>query len=74
MPASPAGALSRRVALLSTWNEWGEGACIMPAAGWGFGYVNAVRQVFGQEPFPPNVTPMPAQQARLDALYPKGDW
>ncbi len=40
----------------------------------GFGYVNAVREVFGQGPFPPNVAPTPSQNARLDTLFPHGDW
>jgi hypothetical protein len=74
MPEAPADALSGRVIMLDNWNEWGEGHFMMPAALLGFGYVNAVREVFGQAPFPPNVTPTPAQQARLDTLYPKGDW
>ncbi|MBM4144079.1 MAG: hypothetical protein FJ225_10885 [Lentisphaerae bacterium] len=38
------------------------------------GWFNAVREVFGQEPFPPNVVPTPEQKARLDTLFPHGDW
>jgi len=73
MPAGASNALSRRVVKLSTWNEWGEGHSMMPAAGWGFGYLHAVRDTFGQPPFPPDVEPTPAQVARLTTLYPRGE-
>ncbi len=74
MAAAPEGALSRRVVMLGNWNEYGEGHFMYPSKVRGFGYVNAVREVFGQEPFPPNVVPTPAQKARLDTLFPHGDW
>jgi len=74
MAGQPTNALSRRVLTVANWNEWGEGQILMPAVGYGFGYVNAVREVFGKGPFPANVTPTPAQQARLDTLYPSSDW
>lgn len=74
MVAAPEGALSRRVVMLGNWNEYGEGHFMYPSKVRGFGYVNAVREVFGQEPFPPNVVPTPAQKARLDTLFPHGDW
>ncbi len=73
MPAATTNALSRRVVMLDNWNEWGEGHCLMPAAGWGFGYLHAVRDTFGQPPFPPDVEPTPAQVARLTTLYPRGE-
>jgi hypothetical protein len=60
--------------MLDDWNEFGEGHFMMPSNLHGFGYINAVREVFGQEPFPPNVEPTPAQKARLDTLFPHGDW
>ena len=74
MVAAPEGALSRRVVMLGNWNEYGEGHFMYPAKVRGFGYVNAVREVFGKEPFPPNVVPTPEQKARLDTLFPHGDW
>lgn len=71
MPSGASNALSRRVVMLDNWNEWGEGHCMMPAAGWGFGYLHAVRDTFGQPPFPPDVQPTPAQRSRLTTLYPR---
>ncbi|MBM4164144.1 MAG: hypothetical protein FJ222_06865 [Lentisphaerae bacterium] len=73
MPAAATNALSRRVVLLDNWNEWGEGHCMMPAAGWGFGYLHAIRDTFGQPPFPPDVVPTPAQVSRMTTLYPRGE-
>ena len=42
----PAGSLMRDMLLLDNWNEWGEGHFISPHAGGGFGYLQAVRDVF----------------------------
>ena len=74
MVAAPEGALSRRVVMLGNWNEYGEGHFMYPSKVRGFGYVNAVREVFGRAPFPPNMVPTPEQKARLDTLFPHGDW
>lgn len=71
MPAGATDALSRRIVMLDNWNEFGEGHCLMPCAGWHFGYLHAARDVFGQPPFPPAVLPTPAQAARLATLYPE---
>jgi hypothetical protein len=48
----PAGQLGSRMLLLDNWNEWGEGHYIAPYREYGFGYLDAVRRVFGtrQEP------------------------
>lgn len=40
--------LEGRMVLLDNWNEFGEGHYIMPTAKYGFGYLDAVRNVFGQ--------------------------
>ena len=72
MPAAPSDAISRRVVMLDNWNEFGEGHSMMPCAGWGFAYLNAARDVFGQAPYPPNALPTATQSARLDTLYPPG--
>lgn len=42
----PANELGRKVLLLDNWNEWGEGHYIAPYREYGFGYVDAVREVF----------------------------
>ncbi|WP_116947351.1 stalk domain-containing protein [Jiangella endophytica] len=72
MPAAPDGALSRRLLLLANWNEFGEGHFLFPSALAGFGYLEAVRHVFGATPGPVNVAPTPAQARRVGVLYPEG--
>jgi len=42
----PEGSLGRRMLLLDNWNEWGEGHYIAPYREYGFGYLDAVREVF----------------------------
>jgi hypothetical protein len=36
----------RKVVLVEAWNEWGEGAYIEPHSEFGFGYLDALREVF----------------------------
>ena len=58
--------------LLSTWNEYGEGTYISPAGLNGFGYLNAVRDVFTDLPAGhTDVVPTEAQKARIGRLYPQ---
>ena len=38
------------IALIEAWNEWGEGSYIEPHAEFGFGYLDAVREVFTDAP------------------------
>ena len=46
MDGHPAGALARRVVMLDNWNEWSEGHYLAPQITDGFGYLDAVREVF----------------------------
>ena len=46
----PADSLSGRMLLLDNWNEWGEGHYIAPYTEYGFGYLDAVREVFSAAP------------------------
>ena len=48
----PAEQLGSRMLLLDNWNEWGEGHYIAPHREFGFGYLDAVRQVFSTNPQP----------------------
>ncbi|MEI7732309.1 MAG: LamG-like jellyroll fold domain-containing protein [Verrucomicrobiota bacterium] len=42
----PTNQLGSRMLLLDNWNEWGEGHYLAPYREYGFGYLDAVRQVF----------------------------
>ena len=33
--------------MINTWNEWVEGSCLLPDKLTGYGYLEAVRNVFG---------------------------
>lgn len=46
----PAHELGSRMLLLDNWNEWGEGHYIAPYREYGFGYLDAVRDVFTEAP------------------------
>jgi len=44
----PPDQLGSRMILIDNWNEWGEGHYIMPYREYGFGYLDAIRNVFGK--------------------------
>ncbi len=46
----PKDQLSGRMLLLDNWNEWGEGHYLLPYTEYGFGYLDAIRKVFSDEP------------------------
>ena len=48
--ASPKDQLGSRIFLLDNWNEWSEGHFIAPCREHGFGYLDAVRNVFSTAP------------------------
>jgi len=48
----PAGELGSKLLLLDNWNEWSEGHYIAPHREYGFGYLDAVREVFAIDPGP----------------------
>jgi len=52
--------------IVECWNEFGEGSYVEPCEGFGFAYLNALRDVFGKDrEFPRNVAPTERQKARL---------
>lgn len=58
MQAKPAASLARRVLFIDNWNEYSEGHYVMPSRGYGFGYLNAIRDVFATTADrPPNPSP-----------------
>ncbi|WP_382309462.1 stalk domain-containing protein [Herbiconiux sp. UC225_62] len=72
MPALPTSSLGKSMVLVDNWNEYGEGHFVMPSALAGFGYVNAIADVFGSTAHGANVSPTTAQAARVSVLYPAG--
>ncbi len=46
----PASELGSKLLLLDNWNEWSEGHYIAPHREYGFGYLDAVREVFSAAP------------------------
>ncbi|MCC6729943.1 MAG: glycoside hydrolase family 99-like domain-containing protein [Chthonomonadales bacterium] len=50
MDALPEDDLAHRMVLLDNWNEYGEGHYIAPHRQYGFGYLDAVRSVFTDDP------------------------
>ena len=43
-------ASGKKLVLVEAWNEYGEGAAVEPHTEWGFGYLEAIREVFGRRP------------------------
>ncbi|MHB0958694.1 MAG: glycoside hydrolase family 99-like domain-containing protein [Pirellulaceae bacterium] len=71
MPTLPQDSLGRRMLMLANWNEFGEGHFLMPSNLVGFGYVDALREVFTHGG--PHDDPVPGQpqKRRFTALFPK---
>lgn len=57
LDALPDAHPGRRMLLLDNWNEWGEGHFIAPSAAGGFGYLQAVREVFTRRDNLPDYRP-----------------
>lgn len=65
-------AWTHRFVMMSNWNEYGEGTYIMPCEGLnGFGYLNAVRDVYTKEKPRKDDVPTKNQLSRLSYLYPQ---
>lgn len=64
---------AKKFIMMSNWNEYGEGTYIMPCEKLnGFGYLDAVRDVYTQEhDVHKDDVPTPHQLARLSYLYPQ---
>ncbi|RIE00977.1 Ig-like domain-containing protein [Cohnella faecalis] len=70
IPSLPGGSLGKRMMTIDNWNEFGEGHFIMPAGLAGFGYVDAIRNVFAGGGAHEDVLPTEAQKSRINVLYP----
>ncbi len=53
----PAAELGSRILLLDNWNEWSEGHYLAPHREYGFGYLDAIREVFSSAPKDPSTCP-----------------
>ena len=60
-----------KLVMLSTWNEYGEGTYMMPAAVHGFGYLDALRKVFYEDIPHADIVPSEDQLDRIGILHPK---
>ena len=70
MPTLPADSLGRRMLMVDNWNEFGEGHFIMPAESAGFGYLDALRDVFTEGSAHEDTAPTQRQKRRFTILYP----
>lgn len=64
---------AEKMVLFTCWNEYGEGHFFAPSTKEGFGYLNAIRDVFtegGEKK--DEVRPSELSVARMEALYPNG--
>lgn len=62
-----------KMVVFTCWNEYGEGHFFAPSAKEGFGYLNAIRQIFTESGIKTNEeTPTGNSVARMEVLYPNG--
>ena len=64
----------KKLVMLSTWNEYGEGTYIMPSADEkGFGYIDVIREVYTDEAVDASINTVPteAQRYRINHRYPQ---
>ena len=60
-----------KLVMLSTWNEYGEGTYMCPAGVHGFGYLDALREVFMEDVPHADVIPNQDQLDRICILHPQ---
>jgi len=71
MPTLPLDSLGRKILMLGNWNEFGEGHFILPSALAGFGYLDALREVFAEGGTHEDTAPTVKQKLRINWLYPR---
>jgi hypothetical protein len=71
MPGFPSDSLGRRIIMLANWNEFGEGHFLMPSNLAGFGYLDALREVFAGGSVHEDSQPTAGQKRRFTILYPR---
>lgn len=68
-PTSREGGLGSRMFICATWNEYGEGHFIMPSGIYGFGYLDAIRNVFVGDGAHDDALPTEAAKIRMSRLF-----
>lgn len=71
LPGFPKDSLAGRIVMVDNWNEFSEGHFINPTGVNGFGYLEAIREVFTFGGEHTDVIPTKAQQNRIGILYPQ---
>jgi len=71
MPRFKSDHISSKLVTLANWNEYGEGHFIMPSNLYGFGYLDAVRNVFTDGGEHTDARPTDNQLSRLRGLHPE---
>lgn len=70
LDAQPADAICRKLLFLDNWNEWDEGHYLFPSLGFGFQYLQAVREVFSKrDNLPDYRLPAPLGIDRLNTQW-----
>lgn len=49
MDGAPSSQLDSKILLIDNWNEWGEGHYVAPCRQYGFGYLDAIREIFATD-------------------------
>jgi hypothetical protein len=69
IPSLPENNWGKQLVIAATWDEFGEGTYICPTKKYGFGYVNAIRDVFAVNSGEAvNIIPTDAQKRRVNQL------
>jgi hypothetical protein len=71
MPGFAADSLGRRIVMLANWNEFGEGHFLQPSTLAGFGYLDALREVFAGGGAHEDAQPTAEQKRRFTTLFPR---
>jgi len=72
IPSLPSGSLGKKLVMFDNWNEFGEGHFIMPAGLAGFGYLDAIRDIFTSGGAHSDAQPTQVQKERIGVLHPTG--
>jgi len=70
LDTTPGDRLDSKILLIDNWNEWGEGHYVAPCRQYGFGYLDAIREVFTDAPSKhEDLTPEDVGLGPYDNLY-----